>query len=990
MAPRRPEIAALLRTAFPVLALAGLAGVGLGCDGGTDHRAAATASVASPAVPATTAAATTTEGVDAVVFRFQDRLAEAEITGPDPERALLTVGARTRALVNPYGRAPGRRVYYLAELAFPGGRVADYAAGAKWPGDGPEHRGAQGAQGLMGGGSGVTAMRTGLLAPPDTSFTWKLRIPARAYLAFEVGVAPGRPGAPVSTTVSVDGQTVWSRATSFEDAGRWVPAEVDLARFAGRTVTLTLAAHAVRQASRQLAIGPALFADPMLLSRGTFAGPQIVVLSLDAVRADVVGANGSDFGITPNIDRLAAEGTSFSQAVIAWSWTRPSVIGALGGCYPGQLRASAGWEVDQETRELFYGGRPPLVTLDLRRAGYQIATIGTAVLFVGYHPLGLDLGWDHADDVRDLEEETAGTARGVIEFLRAHQRRPFFLYVHLDTAHYPYNPPPRLVEKVTQGPGAKRYRYGNARNYLAEVAFADEQVGRVRAALEHFGMAGRTLLVVTADHGENIDHDKYIVYPETQRNTLWGHGSTPYDNVLRVPLVFWQPGRIPPGRRIDTQVRTIDLAPTLDELAGLAPNPRHCSRSLGGLIRGETEAGPRVAVSYSFYSTIVRDGAWKLIQWHGDAAATRLLKGTTPVDTMEELYHVAVDPAEAQELSVAKPGQLRRMRRLLAEATRDARKPIPREGAAPVAAVPASFPAVIAAAAPTALAAPATPAAPAAAPSLAAPSAAPAAAPSVAPAAAPSLAAPSAAPAAAPSAVPPGAVGSPSAAASPSVAVLHLRLGTDEKPHRLEARLHSSKPLAVRATHGPVKVRATRGPVKVRATRGPVKVRATRGPVKVRATRGLAKVPDAVGTLIIEAAVGANAGAPEVAIEVDLDAAVDLEARLDGQEVHAGQFFAGPFSLALLEGTRAHIDRPAWAVLRAKRAPPPAGGGVYLWGEGGAGEAGGAGLAGPGASAADSADPAPVVTPVHAGDVANILKGWGYIHGNEKSTDKPK
>jgi arylsulfatase A-like enzyme len=897
-----------------VVALAALALVLAGCGRGERPRGSPPTAAAGPASrPSAAPAAAPPARADSVVYRFQDRLAEAEITGPDPARALFAVGNRTRAFVNPYGRAPRGRAYYLMELAFPGGRVADYAAAARWAGDGPDDRGTRGATGLMGGGAGVVASRAGLFAPPDTTYTWRLPVPPQAYLALEVGVAPGRPGAPVTTSVAVDGEPVWSRETRLADAGRWVPVEVDLARHAGRTVAITFTARAVRQAPNQVSVGPALFADPVLLTRGTFAGPQVVVLSLDAVRADVLGANGSRFGLTPNLDRLAAEGTSFSQNIISWSWTRPSVIASLAGCHPGQLHASFGWEVEQGGREAFYRGRPPLVTRDLYRAGYHIATIGTAVLFVGYHPLGIDLGWDRADDVRDLEEETAGTTRGVLEFLRAHRTRPFFLYAHLDTAHLPYNPPPRLAEKVAQSPAAKKYTHPNARNYLAEVAFADEQVGRIRAELERLGMAGRTLFVVTADHGENIDADKYIVYPAADRNTIWGHGSTPYDNVLRVPLVFWQPGRIPAGRRVDTQVRTIDLAPTLNELAGLPPNPRHCGKTLGNLIRGETEPH-RVAVSNSFYSTIVRDGEWKLIQWHGDAAATREVHGDTPKGQMQELYHVAVDPGEHRDMTTRAPAELRRMRILFARATAEARKLVPPPGALPP--VPASAPSVP-------LMAAAVPALP---PAAAAP--------------------PASTPAAA---LPPGAAARPAPAEAPAPAVLHLRLGTDDRRHKLEARLRSSKPIAVRAT------------------------------------RGLVKVRGASGGLVVEAEAAPHGGAPEVAVEIDLDATVEVEASLDGREVPPGRLWAGPFALALLEGKKARIDRASWSALRAKAPPRPDGTGVYLWGVGGTGRPTAAPVA---AAAAD--DSAPVVTPVHGGDVSNILKGWGYIQGNEKSTDKPK
>jgi hypothetical protein len=112
---------------------------------------------------------------------------------------------------------------------------------------------------------------------------------------------------------------------------------------------------------------------------------------------------------------------------------------------------------------------------------------------------------------------------------------------------------------------------------------------------------------------------------------------------------------------------------------------------------------------------------------------------------------------------------------------------------------------------------------------------------------------------------------------------------------------------------------------------------------------------------------------------------VEVEASLDGQEVPAGRLWAGPFALALLEGKKARIDRAVWSALRARTPPRPDGGGVYVWGVGGTGAAAGAA---PTAAAVD--DSAPVVTPVHGGDVSKILKGWGYIQGGEKSTDKPK
>ncbi|HEY3357425.1 MAG TPA: sulfatase [Polyangia bacterium] len=834
---------------------------------------------------------------DAIVFRFQDHLAEAEISGPDPARALAGLGARTRALVNPHGRAPARRAFYLAELAFDRGRVADLLPEEKWPGDGPDHRGAPGGGGPMGGPAGVVDLRGGLLAPAGTTFTWKLSVPQGAYLSFDLGVAKARPGLPVRARVDVDGTTVWSRTVGFAEGGQWHPVEVDLAAYAGRTVTLTLATTAERPAAAAgaaprpgapTAIGPALFGDPLLLQRGGFDRPNIVVIALDAVRADMVGAYGSDLGLTPNIDALAAEGTAFTQAIIPVTWTRPSVIGMLGGCYPHQMGTGTEWTISQPRREQFYRGRPPLATLGLRRAGYQTFTMGNAILFVGYSPLGLDLGWDGATDIRDIGEETAATTRSVLHFLKGHRQKPFFLYVHLDTAHLPYNPPKRLLDKVMAGPGAKRYTHPNARGYLGEVAFADEQVGRIKQALVQLGLAERTVFIITADHGETIEREKYVVYPKTGRNTIWGHGSTPFDNVLRVPLVLWKPGLIPAGKKIEEQVRTLDVAPSLLELAGAPPDPRHCGRSVGNLVRGEPDPGPRVALSYSFYSTMVRAAGWKLLVWHGEAAATRLLQGTTRTGKMLELYHVAVDPQERDELSLKQPGELRRMRALYAEAVREAARLVPRETAA------AATPTAVAAVAPG-------------------------------PASGPAAAAPAPAP-------------EGTAAAGP--ALVHLRLTPDGMPHRFEARVRSAQPVAVRGLTGQVRVRGAAGGVTLEAD-------GVRGPV-------------------------------EIALEIDLAAGAQIEATVDGQPLPAERILVGRFALALLAGPRLQLDRTTWDAIRARSAPPRDDPGVYVWGEGGAGAAP---TVAAGAAVEDSG---PVVTPV-GGDVTKILKGWGYIQGNEKA-----
>ena len=335
--------------------------------------------------------------------------------------------------------------------------------------------------------------------------------------------------------------------------------------------------------------------------------------------------------------------------------------------------------------------------------------------------------------------------------------------------------------------------------------------------------------------------------------------------MLHVPLVFWKPGLVPAGRRVDEQVRTLDVAPTLLELAGAPPNPRHCARSLGRLIRGEPDPDQRTALSYSFYATTARAEGWKLIMWHGEAAETRLINGDQPTDKMQELYHVAEDPAERVELAAARPAELRRIRMLHGAALRTMR-PVPPEGR-PVAA--AGRPAEVARAP-----------------------------------------------------VEPG--------------VVHLRLSSDGRPHRLELRVRSRSPIALRALAGQTRTRAE------------------------------------PGGLVLEAeAAGAGARA-EAAFEIDLAAAAEVEARLDGEALPPERLLAGGLGLALLSGPQLRLDRGTFGVLRTKTPPPaPEGLAVQLWGEAAAG----------GTTAPEVATEGPIVTPVHDREVTKNPQGVGLHSG---------
>ncbi len=293
--------------------------------------------------------------------------------------------------------------------------------------------------------------------------------------------------------------------------------------------------------------------------KGKEAGnPNLVLVTLDTVRADHLGCYGDRDAVTPSLDRLAAEGLRFSSASSAVPLTLPSHASILSGLLPphhGLRNNGLG---------AYPEGTGTLATL-LAGQGYRTgAFIGAFVLD---HRFGLNQGFETYDDEipRDphagvtLEAERPG--RDVMDralaWLGLEDERPFFLWVHLYDAHAPYAPPAAWAARHPGKP------------YDGEISEVDEQVGRLLEALEKQGLAGETVVAVAADHGEGLGEHGEIT-----------HGLLLYEPTIHVPLLVRAPGRLKP-RVVDTPVSLVDLAPTLAGLLGKTL-PAPAGRKLDG------------------------------------------------------------------------------------------------------------------------------------------------------------------------------------------------------------------------------------------------------------------------------------------------------------------------------------------------------------------------------------------------------------------------
>ncbi len=354
---------------------------------------------------------------------------------------------------------------------------------------------------------------------------------------------------------------------------------------------------------------------------------NILLVTIDTLRWDRVGAYGGRIAATPTLDTLAKDGALFEEAIMQVPLTRASHASILTGLYPFQhgIRDNFAPPLAPEHRTL---------AEMLKGQGYQTgAFVGS---FIVNTQSGLGRGFDEFDD--SFEQGAKGTA-----FFTEYQRRaadveqragpwiervartgsPFFAWVHFYDPHSAYAPPEPYFTRY------KRHLYEG------EIAYTDEVLGRLLGRLGRLGIRGRTLVVVTSDHGEALgDHGEEE------------HGFFIYDATMRVPLLMRLPGSIPAGVRVTSQAQGIDLVPTILDLCGVrAAVSGLPGRSLVPAIMGKPDANPVAAYSESLFPRLhfgwselraIRMGGWKYIQ------APR-----------PELYDLKRDPAERQDRATA-------------------------------------------------------------------------------------------------------------------------------------------------------------------------------------------------------------------------------------------------------------------------------------------------------------------------------------------------
>ena len=361
---------------------------------------------------------------------------------------------------------------------------------------------------------------------------------------------------------------------------------------------------------------------------------NVVLVTLDTLRADHLGCYAPGRARTPSLDSLAAGGVLFEDAVAQTPLTLPSHATILSGVYPFTHQV-------RDNRMSRVPAGLPLLSEAMRGSGMDTAAfLGSMVLDSAY---GLDRGFDlYADrfaapDPGDFWSEVRKPADAVLaearEWISGRAGRPFFAWIHLYDPHAPWDPPEPFRGQYPGHP------------YRGAVAFMDAELGKFFAFLKDARLWQRTLVVVVADHGEGLgEHGEE------------SHGFFVYQATMRVPFLVHLPFPTA-GRRVRSRVELTDVTPTILEAKGL-PIPRSVQgRSLLDAVLGRPwrPAGeaygeshyPRLHFGWSELRAFYQDG-WKYI-----------------LAPREELYDLGHDPGETRNLATKRPEECRRLRGLL-------------------------------------------------------------------------------------------------------------------------------------------------------------------------------------------------------------------------------------------------------------------------------------------------------------------------------------
>lgn len=510
--------------------------------------------------------------------------------------------------------------------------------------------------------------RSVVFAPSNTSLQFDLCVPPCAVLQFGYAVAPDAwdkagDGSLFEVGLESDGSSAvlhshYINPKGREEDRRWFDARVDLSEYASKDVQLTFTTRGTYDIQPPFERAPderfdyALWSDPQIFTDDEWLRQtNVVLISIDTLRADHVSCLGYDRETTPSLDGLASYSVVFENAITPAPWTLPAHASLFTGLLPSQHGV-------QNFHQTLSAEAVTLAEL-LRADSFHTEGVASfEYLFPNY---GLVQGFDDyfyryplsADKIVDR----------AIHSLDAHHGKRFFLFLHFFDPHDPYNPPAPYDEMFA--PGEEKEQVGNQHKnpikafvgtrrqptatdiesiiglYDGEIRFVDDQLSRLFDRIKELGIWDNTIVVVASDHGE-----------EFYEHGSFGHGFKLFEEQIRVPLIVKLPNSRLAGFRISDQVSLVDVFPTvLDELGIRAENrgPGHPLFASDRQIAQPQEYRVSETVAHGIKRMCLRSELLKYI-----SPNVYNFKGMS-YQKPEQLFDLRNDPRETENLAELEP-----------------------------------------------------------------------------------------------------------------------------------------------------------------------------------------------------------------------------------------------------------------------------------------------------------------------------------------------
>jgi arylsulfatase A-like enzyme len=570
--------------------------------------------------------------------------------------------------------------------------------------------------------------RETLVSRSPETIRLEVALPDRPWLDLGIGTIEN---SPVTFRVAVsrggaDETPLLERTVT--TANRWEETPIDLSPWAGRTVTLSLSLGAEEGGTLGFWGSPSvrdLGAAPPVAARRAAPPQGVILIWADTLRRDHLDIYGYGRTTAPAVARMAREGALFTDSHVNGTWTKVSTTSLFTSLYPPTHGV-------REFSDRLPAGATTLAEV-YRDAGYATLSL-SSIMFTGKFT-NLHQGFEQVHESGSVPDELdSKTARAFVDrllpWLDAHREVPFFVFLHVSDPHDPFLPyapydtmwgdpawkeehqanqekardaiddplmkafgMPNRAELDKAGIDPGTYIGREQAWYDGSIRGMDAEIARLLERLRHLGLAGRTLVVFTADHGEEfLEHGRMF------------HGQTAYGELANAPLVMWGPGgHVPPGVTVAGTTQAIDIMPTLLELSGLPAPDGVQGRSLVPLLRDAAANGAvaRAAAGASLAHAafaagdaagdggasvpafiqkartsqaagppprdaemfaVVHDG-WKLVQHTHRAGAP---DDAAPLADDYELFATGTDPLNLKDLAPQHPDIVQRLARLLA------------------------------------------------------------------------------------------------------------------------------------------------------------------------------------------------------------------------------------------------------------------------------------------------------------------------------------